>query len=341
MTTRTTAAKAAADKTAADVTNVVQEATAKVETFVADTQKTVTEQFEKLSKGFEGLTTFGQENVDAIVKSSEIAAKAAEGIGTEISAYSKKAFEDGVAAAQDFASAKTLTELFEKQTSYAQTAFEGFVSQATKMNEIYVAAAKDITAPLGARVSAATEALKSLQRSDRYVDRGRCSSLAARDGESTELTPATSCRRGFFAFTGAARGVPAPLFSNPADRIYWADRAAPVRALDLRMTASDQKSPGGSAGVLTKTRTKTQRPPLYKVMLLNDDYTPMEFVVHVLERFFGINHQQAVEIMLTVHRKGLAVVGVFSFEIAETKVTQVMDYARRNQHPLQCTMEKE
>jgi len=150
-----------ADKTALDVPNVVQDATAKVESFVADTQKTVTEQFEKLSKGFEGLTTFGQENVDALVKSSEIAAKAAEGIGTEISAYSKKAFEDGVAAAQDFAAAKTVTELFEKQTSFAQAAFEGFVSQATKMNEIYVAAAKDITAPIGARVSAATEAMKT------------------------------------------------------------------------------------------------------------------------------------------------------------------------------------
>jgi len=160
MSIRTTAKAATTDATL-DVANVMQEATAKVETFVADTQKTVTEQFEKLSKGFEGLTAFGQENVDAIVKSSEIAAKAAEGIGTEISAYSKKAFEDGVAAAQEFAAAKTMTELFEKQTSYAQTAFEGFVSQATKMNEIYVAAAKDITAPLGARVSAATEALKT------------------------------------------------------------------------------------------------------------------------------------------------------------------------------------
>ena len=155
MTTRT------ATKTADDMTNMTQDATSKVETFVADTQKTVTEQFEKLSKGFEGMTTFGQDNVDAMVKSSEIAAKAAEGIGTEISAYSKKAFEDGVAAAQDLASAKTMTELFEKQTSYAQSAFEGFVSQATKMNEIYVAAAKDISAPLGARVSAATEAFKS------------------------------------------------------------------------------------------------------------------------------------------------------------------------------------
>lgn len=115
----------------------------------------------------------------------------------------------------------------------------------------------------------------------------------------------------------------------------------PFAHCDPLMRMSDPKSPGRDAGVLTKTRAKTQRPPLYKVLLLNDDYTPMEFVVHVLERFFGIGHTHAVEIMLTVHRKGLAVVGVFSFEIAETKVTQVMDYARRNQHPLQCTMERE
>ena len=93
--------------------------------------------------------------------------------------------------------------------------------------------------------------------------------------------------------------------------------------------------------VITKTKPKTQRPPLYKVLLLNDDYTPMEFVVHVLERFFGLTHAQSFEIMLTVHKKGLAVVGVFSFEVAETKVAQVMDFARRHQHPLQCTMEKE
>ena len=101
------------------------------------------------------------------------------------------------------------------------------------------------------------------------------------------------------------------------------------------------KSPGGDAEILTKTRTRTERPPLYKVMLLNDDYTPMEFVVHVLERFFGLTHAEAFEIMLTVHKKGLAVVGVFSFEVAETKVAQVMDFTRRHQHPLQCTMEKE
>lgn len=105
---------------------------------------------------------------------------------------------------------------------------------------------------------------------------------------------------------------------------------------------SDKDDPGdGDSGVILETRKKTQRPPLYKVMLLNDDYTPMEFVVHVLERFFGMNHAQSFELMLTVHKKGLAVVGVFSFEVAETKVAQVMDFARRHQHPLQCTMEKE
>jgi ATP-dependent Clp protease adaptor protein ClpS len=98
---------------------------------------------------------------------------------------------------------------------------------------------------------------------------------------------------------------------------------------------------GPGSAVVTRTRPKTQRPSRYKVLLLNDDYTPMEFVVHVLERFFGLTNAQAVEIMLVVHRRGVAVVGVFSYEVAETKVTQVMEYARRNEHPLQCTMEKE
>ncbi|MBW6417981.1 ATP-dependent Clp protease adapter ClpS [Celeribacter sp. PS-C1] len=103
----------------------------------------------------------------------------------------------------------------------------------------------------------------------------------------------------------------------------------------------DRSDEDGEVGLALKPKPKTKRPPLYKVMLLNDDYTPMEFVVLVLERFFGIGHAQATEIMLTVHKKGLAVVGVFPHEIAETKVTQVMDFSRRHQHPLQCTMEKE
>lgn len=94
-------------------------------------------------------------------------------------------------------------------------------------------------------------------------------------------------------------------------------------------------------GLATKPKTKTEKPKMYKVMLLNDDFTPMEFVVHVLERYFGIGSEQAYGLMMQVHQKGLAIVGVFSHDVAETKVMQVMELARKHQHPLQCTMEKE
>lgn len=108
------------------------------------------------------------------------------------------------------------------------------------------------------------------------------------------------------------------------------------------MSDRDKFDDGGSqTGVVTKTTLKTKKPPLYKVLLLNDDFTPMEFVVYVLERFFHKNRQEATTIMLHVHRRGVGVCGVFTYEVAETKVNQVVDHARQNQHPLQCTMEKE
>ena len=92
---------------------------------------------------------------------------------------------------------------------------------------------------------------------------------------------------------------------------------------------------------LSKQEEKqTDKPPMYEVCLLNDDYTPMEFVVHVLERFFSKTREEATKIMLHVHQQGVGICGVFSYEIAETKVMQVMDCARQNQHPLQCTIEK-
>ena len=97
----------------------------------------------------------------------------------------------------------------------------------------------------------------------------------------------------------------------------------------------------GKTGLVTKTRPKTKKPSLYKVLLLNDDYTPMEFVVHVLERFFSKSREEATRIMLHVHQKGIGVCGVFTYEVAETKVAQVMDFSRQHQHPLQCRMEKE
>ncbi len=90
-----------------------------------------------------------------------------------------------------------------------------------------------------------------------------------------------------------------------------------------------------------KVKEKTKKPKLYKVLLLNDDYTPMEFVVHILERFFNKQRQEAEQIMLHVHHRGVGLCGVFTYEVAETKVTQVMLFAKEHQHPLQCTMEKE
>ena len=110
------------------------------------------------------------------------------------------------------------------------------------------------------------------------------------------------------------------------------------------IVASDKDRDGdgeNATGIIVKTKPKTKKPSMYKVLMLNDDYTPMEFVVHVLENFFNKNREEATRIMLHVHQRGVGICGVFTYEIAETKVTQVIDYARQHQHPLQCTLEKE
>ena len=109
------------------------------------------------------------------------------------------------------------------------------------------------------------------------------------------------------------------------------------------MSDSDRRNggrEGPGTGVVVKTRTKTRKPAMYKVLMLNDDYTPMEFVVDVLEKFFSMNRSTATRIMLEVHTKGKGVCGVFTYEIAETKVAQVTTYARDHQHPLMCTLEE-
>lgn len=114
--------------------------------------------------------------------------------------------------------------------------------------------------------------------------------------------------------------------------------------LSITMAADRGEDDGGASGpgvsVATRTRTRTKRPSHYKVLMLNDDYTPMEFVVHVLQRFFKMDMEEATRVMLHVHQRGVGICGVFSYEVAETKVNQVMDFARQNQHPLQCTLEK-
>jgi len=118
------------------------------------------------------------------------------------------------------------------------------------------------------------------------------------------------------------------------------------RLLLVRASDGDEDSVGGAGdgegetGVATKTRSKTKKPSQYKVLMLNDDYTPMEFVVMVLKRFFRMDLEQATRVMLHVHQRGVGVCGIYPYEVAETKVNQVMDCARENQHPLQCTLEK-
>ncbi|KTF68750.1 ATP-dependent Clp protease adapter ClpS [Sphingomonas sp. HT-1] len=102
----------------------------------------------------------------------------------------------------------------------------------------------------------------------------------------------------------------------------------------------DDRGNDGQAGIATRTRTRTKKPTPYRVLMLNDDYTPMEFVVLVLQRYFRMTIEEATQVMLHVHQRGVGVCGVFSYEVAETKVSQVIDFARQNQHPLQCTLEK-
>lgn len=115
-----------------------------------------------------------------------------------------------------------------------------------------------------------------------------------------------------------------------------------LQKIILSAEDGDTDRPGRlEIGVLTRVRPKTKKPSMYRVLLLNDDFTPMDFVVHVLERFFSKNKQEATEIMMQVHRRGVGVCGVYTYEVAETKINLVMDYARKNEHPLQCTMEKE
>ena len=131
---------------------------------------------------------------------------------------------------------------------------------------------------------------------------------------------------------GTLRVVPRlPYLSTSMTNRFWITGHVPGR---------DDGDDGFETGVVTRTRPKTKKPSNYKVLMLNDDYTPMEFVVLVLQRYFSMDIEDATRTMLQVHQQGVAVCGVFTYEVAETKVSQVIDFARENQHPLQCTLEK-
>src|SRR5258708_3704876 len=167
--------------------------------------------------------------------------------------------------------------------------------------------------------------------------------LRRRNGVSSSLT---GINRGPSV---AAASIPC-VSGRQGGRAGWAGcfyrvLGAPPPQVVMRPIASREpkrggETPGAGAAVITRTRTQTKRPNMYRVLLLNDDYTPMEFVVSILQAFFNKDAQEAMQIMLQVHNNGVGECGVFSYEVAETKVSQVMDHARKNQHPLQCIMEK-
>lgn len=141
------------------------------------------------------------------------------------------------------------------------------------------------------------------------------------------------------SFPRAERGASVPTRTR-GDRCRAVSAAAWHKAAKEPQKGGEGGGSGLGTAVITRTKTQTRRPNMYRVLLLNDDYTPMEFVVAVLKKYFNKGPEEATRIMLHVHQHGVGECGVFTYEIAETKVTQVMDYARKHQHPLQCIMEK-
>jgi ATP-dependent Clp protease adaptor protein ClpS len=143
--------------------------------------------------------------------------------------------------------------------------------------------------------------------------------------------------RGLVRLAAASAGFPLPGIGGVP---YCGRTMGRDEFLTFAAAGGGRDDEGTGLGVATRTRTRTKTPSPYKVLMLNDDYTPMEFVVEVLQLFFKMGIEDATRVMLHVHQRGVGVCGVFSYEVAETKVAQVIDYARQNQHPLQCTLEK-
>lgn len=172
--------------------------------------------------------------------------------------------------------------------------------------------------------------------------------------QNASVTRYPGCRGGFLTVCvhcgiGAGEGVLASLRGNrgPAANALQSGHIMLRNGFTLNGPGEGEhggehggEDGGTGTGVVTKTRVETRKPALYKVLLLNDDYTPMEFVVHVLQRFFRMSVEDATRVMLHVHQRGVGICGIFTYEVAETKVTQVMDFAKQHQHPLQCTLEK-
>ena len=262
-----------------------------------------------------------------------------EAIGQEIIAYARSSLESASQTATALLGAKTLEEVIQLNTDLAKRSFETLVERSAKLSEMGVTARQRGAGAAGRPVEAtlasceAASGVSGVAAGNRRPGRWpglffALRQLAGLSANAHERPAANGARK---AFPRASRD---PISWDELDRTGL-DRAA-MSDIEKR-----NGSEGPTTGVIVKAKPKTKKPSMYKVLMLNDDYTPMEFVVHILERFFNKNREEATRIMLHVHRRGVGVCGVYTYEVAETKVTQVMDFARQHQHPLQCTLEKD
>ena len=269
--------------------------------------------------------------------------KGLETLGQTAADFGRKSFEDAQNAFKNFGEIRSATDFFKLQGDFARGAFDAAIAESARVSEAMLKIANDAAEPIDQPLHGRGRAREDPRRR-----------LRLSRGAASNCGHARSCRKGrafpvgtsalFVSFTSSARtsrrqGIVHPLSVMGADALFMATMSMDL----LRITASDDDridDRDGDLGVATKTRTRTKTPSPYKVLMLNDDYTPMEFVVHVLQSIFKMGLEDATRVMLHVHQRGVGVCGIFPYEIAETKITQVIDLARENQHPLQCTLEK-
>ncbi len=330
--------------------------TAKAQNMAADMQTRVKAAYEKGTAMTKEAAEFQKGNLEAVVESGKILASGMQDMGRSYAEEAKSAAETVQDDVKKFAAIKSPTELFQLQGEIAPPQFRRHGLDHVEEHRSHAQAGqRGVRADFEPHEPGRRKGRQGRLRPNFQLQFRRALSplsLARRIGHRG---PDGFAIRPLF-FVSAAQAASVRL-SGRANGTVLAARALRFRASDTIMGSAmaeippltpiraageddDSREGDGQVGIATKTRAKPKKPSQYKVLLLNDDYTPMEFVVIVLKRFFKMDMEEATRVMLHVHQKGVGVCGIFPYEVAETKVNQVMDFARQNQHPLQCTLEK-
>ena len=309
----------------------------RVQAVFGDANERAKTAFERNARFAEELTELTKGNVEAIVASTKVAAKGVESLGQDVAELSRRSFEEASAtrAVSPTSSRRPLS--LRLQTEYARGQFDSFVAESAKISEAMIKLAGDVAQPITNRYTVAAERVKNAVAISQVSDQSGTLTGARKGRSPLEARPfmsEASAERSALAIANHANLLPGRGRLPYLGCLWEAYLVIPPRA------SAGGDDEGTGLGVATRTRTRTKKPSPYKVLMLNDDYTPMEFVVQVLQSFFKMTIEDATQVMLQVHQRGVGVCGVFSYEVAETKVAQVIDYARQNQHPLQCTLEK-